>query len=65
MPSASSRAAVVDIATLTGACVIALGNHRSGLFSADDALAERTAGRRPGGADPCWRMPLDDEYDEA
>jgi leucyl aminopeptidase len=32
-------AVVVDIATLTGACVVALGHHRSGLFSADDALA--------------------------
>jgi leucyl aminopeptidase len=38
MPSASSRA-VVDIATLTGACVIALGGVRSGLFATDDALA--------------------------
>jgi leucyl aminopeptidase len=58
-------AAVVDIATLTGACVIALGGVRSGLFSPDDKLAEELldAGRRA--LDPCWRMPLDDEYDEA
>ncbi len=58
-------AAVVDIATLTGACVIALGHHRSGLFSPSDALAGEllTAGER--GADPAWRMPLDEEYDEA
>jgi leucyl aminopeptidase len=57
-------AAVVDIATLTGACVIALGHHNSGLFSADDALADEllAAGRRS--LDPAWRMPLDDEYDE-
>ena len=32
-------AAVIDVATLTGACVIALGSHNSGLFSKDDALA--------------------------
>ena len=58
-------AAVVDIATLTGACVVALGHHRSGLFSADDALATEllTAGEKA--LDPAWRMPLDDEYDEA
>jgi leucyl aminopeptidase len=57
-------AAVVDIATLTGACVIALGHHRSGLFSADDALAAEllTAGDK--GQDPAWRMPVDAEYDE-
>ncbi len=58
-------AVVIDIATLTGACVIALGNHRSGLFSNHDALAEAllAAGKESG--DPCWRMPLDDEYGEA
>jgi leucyl aminopeptidase len=57
-------AAVVDIATLTGACVIALGHLRSGLFSPDDALAAELhqAGERA--LDPCWRMPLDDEYEE-
>jgi leucyl aminopeptidase len=45
-------AAVVDIATLTGACVIALGHHRSGLFSADDALAAELLGCRRRGARP-------------
>ncbi len=57
-------AAVIDIATLTGACVIALGHHRSGLFSPNDALATELleAGRES--ADPCWRMPLDDPYQE-
>lgn len=56
--------AVIDIATLTGACVIALGAVRSGLFSAQDelALALQMAGERAG--DPCWRMPLDDDYAE-
>ncbi len=58
-------AAVVDIATLTGACVIALGHHRSGLFSADDALASELVAAGDAALDPCWRMPVDDEYDEA
>jgi leucyl aminopeptidase len=57
-------AAVVDVATPTGACVIALGHHNTGLFSPNDALAEEllAAGRESG--DRCWRMPLDDEYQE-
>ena len=58
-------AAVVDIATLTGACVIALGHHRSGLFSPDDELATQLQQAGEAALDPCWRMPLDDEYDEA
>jgi leucyl aminopeptidase len=57
-------AAVVDIATLTGACVVALGNHRSGLFSPDDTLAAELQQAGDGALDPCWRMPLDEEYDE-
>jgi leucyl aminopeptidase len=57
-------AAVVDIATLTGACVIALGHHRTGLFSADDALAAELQAAGDAAIDPAWRMPLDDEYDE-
>ncbi|MBL8359308.1 MAG: leucyl aminopeptidase [Rubrivivax sp.] len=58
-------AAVVDIATLTGACVIALGHHRSGLFCADDALAADLLAAGERSVDPAWRMPLDEEYDEA
>lgn len=58
-------AVVVDIATLTGACVIALGHHRSGLFSADEALAAELLSAGDAALDPAWRMPLDDEYDEA
>ena len=57
--------AVVDIATLTGACVIALGHHRSGLFCPDDDMAEQLIEAGEHSADPCWRMPLDDEYDDA
>ena len=57
-------AVVVDIATLTGACVIALGHHRSGLFSADDALAAELLAAGELALDPAWRMPLDEEYEE-
>lgn len=58
-------AVVVDVATLTGACVIALGHHHSGLFTADDALAARLQSAGAAALDTCWRMPLDEEYDEA
>jgi leucyl aminopeptidase len=58
-------AAVVDIATLTGACVIALGHHRSGLFANDDTLAAELLAAGADALDPAWRMPLDEEYDEA
>jgi leucyl aminopeptidase len=57
-------AAVVDIATLTGACVIALGHHHSGLFASDDALAAQLLAASASALDPAWRMPLDEEYDE-
>jgi leucyl aminopeptidase len=56
--------AVVDIATLTGACVIALGAVRSGLFSSNDALAQSLSDAGAASGDLCWRMPLDDEYAE-
>jgi leucyl aminopeptidase len=57
-------AEVVDIATLTGACVIALGKHACGLLSNDNKLAEHLldAGQQSG--DRAWRLPLWDEYDE-
>jgi leucyl aminopeptidase len=57
-------AVVVDIATLTGACVVALGHHHSGLFTADDTVAAQMLAASVAGLDPCWRMPLDEEYDE-
>ena len=57
-------AAVVDIATLTGACVVALGGVRSGLFSPDDALAGELAAAGEAALDGCWRMPIDADYDE-
>ena len=57
--------AVVDIATLTGACVIALGSHASGLFSNDGELAQSLLQAGEYGADRAWQMPLWDEYGEA
>jgi leucyl aminopeptidase len=54
--------AVVDIATLTGACVIALGAVRSGMFSANDDLANALHAAGEQAQDLCWRMPLDEEY---
>jgi leucyl aminopeptidase len=57
-------AAVVDVATLTGACVIALGHHHSGVMGNDQALIEELleAGRRAD--DRCWQLPLTEEYGE-
>ncbi len=56
--------AVIDIATLTGACVVALGSVRSGLFSTDDALAKALTDAGESSLDLCWRLPLDDDYAE-
>ncbi|MES2400109.1 MAG: leucyl aminopeptidase [Pseudomonadota bacterium] len=56
--------AVVDIATLTGACVVALGSIRSGMFTADETLAKALYDAGESSLDLCWRMPLDDEYAE-
>jgi leucyl aminopeptidase len=55
---------VIDIATLTGACVMALGSHATGLLSNNDALAATldTAGQTSG--DRVWRLPLWNEYDK-
>jgi len=55
-------AAIVDVATLTGACIISLGAVRSGLFANDDALATQLQTAGDAALDACWRMPLDDEY---
>ena len=56
--------AVIDIATLTGACVIALGAVRSGLFASADDLAADLQAAGEAAQDLCWRMPLDDDYAE-
>jgi len=54
--------AVVDIATLTGACVIALGHHASGLFSNNDALASELLKAGEVSLDRAWHMPMWDDY---
>jgi leucyl aminopeptidase len=57
-------AAVVDIATLTGACVIALGHQASGLLSNHDALARELLQAGEETCDRAWQLPLWDEYQE-
>ena len=57
-------AAVVDVATLTGACIIALGNQFSGLMSNDEALAGELAAAGIRADDRAWRLPIGDEYVE-
>ena len=56
--------AVIDMATLTGACVVALGAHHTGVMGNDDALAQQlvAAGRRAD--DRAWQLPLTEEYGE-
>ena len=56
--------AVVDIATLTGACVIALGHVASGLFANDDALAQELLAAGQTTHDRAWHLPLWDDYQE-
>ena len=55
---------VIDIATLTGACVVALGKVLSGLFSPDDALAQELTQAGEQSFDRVWRMPVLDDYQE-
>ncbi len=55
---------VIDLATLTGACVIALGKHATGLFCVDDHLAQEIIEAGQAAADRAWRMPLWDDYQQ-
>jgi len=55
-------AAVVDIATLTGACVIALGHHHSGLLGNDEPLIKQLLEAGLRAEDRCWQLPLTEEY---
>jgi len=57
-------AAVIDIATLTGACVIALGAHHTGIMANDDALAEELVACGTRADDRAWQLPLTEEYGE-
>jgi leucyl aminopeptidase len=57
-------ACVIDIATLTGACVIALGKIPSGLLANDDELAAELLARGQDAGDRAWQLPLWDEYQD-
>ena len=57
-------ACVIDIATLTGACVIALGNLTSGLLANDDELADELLECGNDAGDRAWRLPMFDEYQD-
>jgi len=57
-------ATVIDVATLTGACVIALGYHLSGLMSNDEALARELLHAGIDAEDRAWHLPIGEEYDE-
>ncbi len=58
-------AALVDVATLTGACVIALGKHASGLMSKHDDLANELLSAGETAGDRAWRLPIWDDYQSA
>ncbi len=55
-------AAIIDVATLTGACVVALGAHRSAIMSNNDALREEIFAAGEAAEDRGWPMPQGDEY---
>ncbi len=57
-------AAVIDIATLTGACVVALGKHASGLLANNDDLAQEILNAGTETGDRAWQLPLWDDYQE-
>ncbi|MBR8834146.1 MAG: leucyl aminopeptidase [Stigonema ocellatum SAG 48.90 = DSM 106950] len=56
--------AIVDLATLTGACVIALGDEIAGLFSPDDALASQLEKAGEAAGEKIWRLPMEEKYFE-
>jgi leucyl aminopeptidase len=57
-------AAIIDVATLTGACVVALGAHRTAIMSNNDALRDEILAAGEAAEDRGWPMPLGDEYAE-
>jgi len=56
--------AIVDIATLTGACIVALGHHISGLMSNDDAFASEILQAGKDASDEAWLLPMTDDYQD-
>jgi leucyl aminopeptidase len=59
-----SPRAIIDLATLTGAIIVALGNDAAGLFSNNDELAQRLAAAGEASGEKVWRMPLGPTYDK-
>lgn len=57
-------AAMIDVATLTGAVMIALGQNHAGLFSNDDALADKLVAAGKDTHERLWRLPMGDDYDK-
>jgi leucyl aminopeptidase len=57
-------ACMVDLATLTGAILVALGSHRAGLFSNNDKLADALSKAAERTGEKLWRLPLGEEYDK-
>jgi len=55
---------LVDVATLTGACVVALGSVRTGAFATDPELMRRVKAASEASGEKLWELPLDDEYGE-
>ena len=53
---------VIDLATLTGACVVALGKHKAGLFSNDKKLAQKLETAAKDSGEPLWQLPYEQEY---
>ena len=58
-------AAVIDLATLTGAIIVALGHENAGVFANDDALADAVLAAAKAEGEGAWRMPLGPAYDKA
>jgi leucyl aminopeptidase len=56
---------IIDLATLTGAIIVALGHHYAGLFATDDELASALLAAGTASGEALWRMPLGKEYDKA
>ncbi|MCB1884828.1 MAG: leucyl aminopeptidase [Geminicoccaceae bacterium] len=56
--------AIIDLATLTGAVIVALGHERAGLFSTDDDLAKSLDAAGESTGEPLWRLPLGPAYDK-
>jgi leucyl aminopeptidase len=57
-------ALMIDLATLTGAVIIALGKHHAGLFTNNDELAERLTAAGKASGEAVWRLPLSKDYDK-